>query len=71
MTCTHCNDTGSLTKELWGDLNCAYCSSAVERAALGDWLKQRQRADDIGHVDYIDAWTIYQHGKAAAASQNQ
>ena len=33
MTCTHCNDTGSLSKDLHGDLDCAYCDIAVERVA--------------------------------------
>ena len=65
--CEHCNDTGSLSKELWGDLDCVHCWAAVERTALNGWLRERQRADGMGRIDYIDAWTIYQHGKAAGA----
>jgi hypothetical protein len=64
--CTHCNDTGSLSKALWGDLDCAHCGAATERAALNIWARR-----ETPEVDLIDAWVLYQHGKAAAANQNQ
>jgi hypothetical protein len=62
MTCAHCNDTGSLTKQLWGYLDCPHCSAAQERTDAVIWA-QCVTPD----VDPIDAWLIYQHGKTAAA----
>jgi hypothetical protein len=65
--CDHCNDTGSLSKDLDGFLDCAHCDIAAERAKLEAW------ADAQGLDCYYSAhlWQVYQHGKAAAASQNQ
>jgi hypothetical protein len=62
MNCTSCNDTGSLSKELDGQLDCAHCGVADERVMVEVW--SRQHAPDC---DSFDAWLIYQHGKAAAA----
>ena len=62
MNCVHCNDTGSLSKEWDGYLDCAHCDTAEERAALDVWAAQH--APDCPSWDL---WPIYQHGKAAAA----
>lgn len=62
MSCTHCNDTGSLSKELWGYLDCAHCEVAEERMRVESWAR-RATPGVMAH----DVWTIYQHGKAAAA----
>lgn len=60
MTCSQCNDTGSLSKNLWGDLDCPHCDIADERVAVEKWVRQHTCADTV------DAWLIYQRGKAAA-----
>jgi hypothetical protein len=58
MKCAHCNDTGSLTKLLWGSLDCVYCNAAIERATLNEWGEKV-----TPNVDEIDLWLIYLHGK--------
>lgn len=63
MTCTHCNDTGSLSKDVDGYLDCGRCDTAQERAALTAWADKH--APDCPSWDL---WAIYQHGKAAAAA---
>jgi hypothetical protein len=65
--CTFCNDTGSLSKDLDGFLDCGHCHVAEERTALDVW------AGAHGLDCYYSAhlWQVYQHGKAAAAGQNQ
>lgn len=62
MTCEKCNGTGSLSKQLWGYLDCPHCGTAEERTDAVIWA-QCVTPD----VDPIDAWLIYQHGKTAAA----
>lgn len=63
MSCAHCNDTGSLSKSLHGYLDCAHCGVAEERVAVNIW------ADCAGlDVSLVDAWLLYQHGKAAGAA---
>ena len=63
MSCPHCNDTGSLSKDLHGYLDCAHCDVAEQRAGLEAWaLANAKNCDDM-----TAAWLIYQHGKAAAA----
>lgn len=66
MSCEHCNDTGSLSKRLSGHLDCPHCDIADERMRLEAWARRTSPG-----VHQIDAWLIYQHGKAAAAGQQQ
>lgn len=61
MRCADCNDTGSLSKELDGDLDCSHCGVAYERVVFNKWMHQNQP-----YVQTAAAWLIYQHGKAAA-----
>jgi hypothetical protein len=61
MNCTHCNDTGSLSKDQWGYLDCTHCELAEERMRVEAWGR---RAAPMANP--IDVWKIYQHGKAAA-----
>lgn len=57
--CEHCDDTGSLSKEIEGQMDCAYCSVARERADLEVWaLREGLRAG------IADLWLIFQHGRA-------
>lgn len=65
MNCTHCNDTGSLSKDLDGYLDCGHCTVAQERDALERWVLRNAKHCD----DFSAAWLIFQHGKAAQASQ--
>lgn len=61
VQCTHCNDTGSLSKDIEGQMDCVYCDVAGERAGLEIWaLRNGIRAG------IADLWLIYQHGKDAA-----
>lgn len=62
MNCVHCNDTGSLSKNLHGYLDCPFCGTAEERVAVNIWVDC-----SAPNADLVDAWLIYQHGKAAAA----
>lgn len=62
-TCEHCNGTGSLSKDIEGQMDCVYCGVARERADLEIWaLRQGIR------VGIVDLWLIYQHGKDAVKS---
>ena len=61
MNCAHCNDTGSLSKNLHGYMDCAYCGVAEERVQVNIWADRTAPT-----VDQVDAWLIYQHGKTAA-----
>ncbi|UOD28751.1 hypothetical protein INH39_25420 [Massilia violaceinigra] len=56
MTCAHCNGTGSLSKDAYGYLDCAYCDVAQERADF--------EADAPEQPTVVDLWLAYQRGKA-------
>lgn len=58
MICTHCEGSGSLSKELGGELDCAHCDAAVKRAALNNELKDMDPADHRGR-----AWVAFQLGR--------
>lgn len=64
MSCIHCNDTGSLSKDPHGYLDCARCDAAQERAALEGWVRA-----EAPNCDLIDAWLIYKHGKNVSLTQ--
>jgi hypothetical protein len=57
MICIHCNDTGSLSKSLEGDLDCVHCDVAVERVTLETWVKQSKL------TGYSLYWMLYLIGK--------
>lgn len=61
--CEHCNDTGSLSKDMEGFFDCGHCDVAQQRTELEAWA-------DAHHVECYsaDLWLIYQHGKAAQAN---
>ena len=60
MNCTHCNDTGSLSKERYDYYDCVHCTAAAERLSLEAWAEE-----EICDVDTESLWLIYQRGKAA------
>jgi hypothetical protein len=63
MKCAKCDDTGSLSKDLHGYLDCPFCEVADERTALDDWASfATQHAPNAS----VERWLIYQHGKTAA-----
>lgn len=64
MNCTRCNDTGSLSKSIAGFPDCGHCDVAEERMRVESWA--RRNAPSAG---LIDLWLIYQHGKAAGATE--
>lgn len=64
--CTFCDDTGSLSKDVGGHLDCPHCSIADERVEFERWVMANMPA-----VNLIQAWLIYQHGKAASSGQHQ
>lgn len=61
MKCTKCDDTGSLSKDLHGYMDCAYCNVSTERVQVNIWADRM-----TPNVDQVDAWLIYQLGKTAA-----
>ncbi len=69
--CDHCNDTGSLSKDIGGYLDCTHCHTASEREHLDNWIREQRHEGVMEHVGRIDAWLIYQRGKAAAAGHSQ
>lgn len=64
MNCIHCNDTGSLSRSLDGDLDCGHCDVAQERARVSSWAAGIRRQCDTGTL----AWLAYLRGKAASAT---
>lgn len=63
MNCTHCDDTGSLEKDLLGYLNCTHCGVALERTEFEKWAVKNHP-----YIQLLAGWMIYQHGKAAAVT---
>lgn len=61
MTCVHCNDTGSLSKDIDGFLDCTHCDVAAERVMVEHWA--REHAPDCPSWDL---WPIYLQGRKAA-----
>jgi hypothetical protein len=63
--CIHCNDTGSLSKDLAGHLDCAHCTVANERAELEKWAKENR----VSYVTETDLWLIFQHARSKAPAK--
>jgi len=63
MNCDRCDDTGSLSKDPEGYLDCPHCEVADERAELERWASKELKKS-AGARTWV--WTIYQHGKTAA-----
>lgn len=60
--CPCCADTGSLSKDLHGLLDCGRCNVATERAALATRAREWVRQND----PVVCLWLAYQQGKDAA-----
>lgn len=61
--CTHCDDTGSLSKNLEGDLDCVYCGAALERVGLNAWCRNNIPR---GTSQAGAAWLIYRKAQELA-----
>jgi hypothetical protein len=57
--CQHCNDTGSLSKDIAGHLDCAYCDAARQRAELESWYVEVKKQHDV--IDLL--WLAFQRGR--------
>lgn len=68
MKCPKCYDTGSLSREFDGVLDCVSCGIADERAALDLWAR---RALKDAPSASTERWMIYQRGKQAAQGENK
>lgn len=64
MKCQHCNDTGSLSRDLHGYLDCTHCDVAAERVMVEHWASAH-----APNCDPVDAWLIHQHGVQMGAQQ--
>jgi hypothetical protein len=62
MTCVFCNDTGSLSKNLHGSLDCAHCDTAAERVMVEHWARKNTPC-----VHAVDAWLLHQHATQITA----
>jgi hypothetical protein len=58
MNCPHCNDTGSLSKDIGGHLDCSYCLAAQQRTALEAWYRAVRNQYDV--IDLL--WLAFQRG---------
>lgn len=65
--CQFCDDTGSLSKQLIGYLDCTHCDVAGERV---NFEARAAHAKLLGG-GVIDAWQLYQMGKAAGLEMNR
>jgi hypothetical protein len=59
--CSTCNDTGSISKDMAGNLDCTSCDAASERTEMGDFLNT---LPVMRH--YEAAWLIHQRALAMA-----
>lgn len=57
-TCSHCCDTGSLSKDIEGLLDCPYCPAALQRVGLETWALAEKL--DVG---MSALWLIYSKGR--------
>jgi hypothetical protein len=58
MNCAFCNDTGSLSKDIGGHLDCGHCFAAQQRTALEAWYRAVRNQYDV--IDLL--WLAFQRG---------
>lgn len=63
--CDHCHGTGNLQQDPHGQLDCAHCDVADERAKLIAWATQEGIFRWGDGVRSWELWRIYKHGYAA------
>lgn len=62
MNCSNCADTGSLSKDVGGHLDCPHCVAAQQRAALEAW--HRTVRNQYDPIDLL--WLAFQRGQREA-----
>jgi hypothetical protein len=65
--CPHCHDTGSLSKDIEGQLDCVYCGAALERVGLNAWCRNNIPK---GASHAAAAWLIYRKAQELANNGN-
>lgn len=61
MTCTHCSDTGSLSKDVGGFLDCPHCPAAGDRLLLEHWYKTLAKPQQLDLMDVL--WLAIQRDR--------
>ncbi len=61
MTCDHCNDTGSLSKDIGGFIDCPYCTAAHDRTELEHWYRTEAKSQQHDLMDLI--WLAIQRDR--------
>jgi hypothetical protein len=64
--CEHCNDTGSRSKDIGGQLDCVHCQAAQQRVELEAWYKAVK--NQYITVDLL--WLAFQRGQAEVGATN-
>lgn len=65
--CEECQDTGSLSKTLWGALDCTHCPALAKRMILMDMM-----ASHPAYFTHDEAlWFGYMHGQQAQQEKLQ
>lgn len=54
--CALCHGTGSLSKTVSGNLDCAYCEAAYERIALEQWYTTIAKSNRFSVLDLM--WLV-------------
>jgi hypothetical protein len=65
MTCDHCADTGSLSKNVTGYLDCPHCLAAQQRTELEAWFHSVRNQYDV--LDLL--WLAFQRGQREAITE--
>lgn len=63
MNCQFCDDTGSLSKDVGGFLDCPHCIAATQRTELEVWFHTVRNQYDV--LDLL--WLAFQRGQGEAA----
>lgn len=53
MACECCSDTGSMSKDVGGFLDCPYCDAAYERGDLETWYKTVAKPQNLVLLDVL------------------
>jgi hypothetical protein len=62
VKCYECHDTGSLSKDIGGHLDCPVCLAAMQRTELEGWYRSVKNQYDV--LDLL--WLAFQRGQREA-----
>lgn len=65
MKCFECHDTGSLSKDVGGHLDCPHCLAAQQRTELEAWFHSVRNRHDV--LDLL--WLAFQRGQNEAITE--